>query len=47
MNDHLIGEEEDTKYTGPMYVGFFFAHTRDASYDVMVEWDNVAVTKYP
>ena len=47
MNDHLIGEEEDTKYTGPMYVGFFFAHTRDASYDVMVEWDDVAVTKYP
>jgi hypothetical protein len=47
MNDHLIGEADDDKYIGPMYVGFFFAHTRDASYDVMVEWDDATVTPYP
>jgi PKD repeat protein len=46
INDHLIGSVVDSTYTGPLYVGFFFAHTRDASYDFMAQWDEVKLTNY-
>ena len=47
VNDTLLGEDTDAKYTGPMYIGFFARHTGDTatelSYDMMFEWDDVRV----
>jgi hypothetical protein len=46
INDHLLHTITDGTFTGPMYVGFFMAHTRDASYDIVFEFDDVSVLPY-
>jgi hypothetical protein len=43
MNGEPLDTASDSTYTGKMYVGFFIAHTRDASYDIVFEFDDVTV----
>jgi hypothetical protein len=46
INGEPLHTITDGTFTGPMYVGFFMAHTRDASYDIVFEFDEVSVLPY-